>query len=131
MKCEKCQSITGFNYRGNVLCATCIDEMIYQCRNCSARIGFYEQARGLCNSCNEISKASRPQIRNTPITPVDCEICGESSVKTIGISQLCQTCADEAELCSHSNCEVIEELDDNYLHRIYLCQECGVRFRPD
>ena len=128
MKCEKCQLNTGFNYRGNVLCATCIDEMIYKCRSCSARIGFNEQGRGFCNSCYEINKAS--EIKKPPLqtTSIDCEICGKSSVTSIGISNLCKSCAYEVELCPHSNCEVIEELIDNYLHTICLCQDCGLRF---
>lgn len=130
MICEKCSSLTGFNYRGNILCATCIDAMIYKCSNCSARIGFNEQGSGFCSNCYEINKLSK-NIVTEPRPPIDCEICGKSSVLKIGFSALCQKCADTINLCSHRDYEIIEDLIDNYLHTIYLCRECGLRFHPD
>ncbi len=131
MKCDKCQSITGFNYRGKVLCATCIDDLIYRCKKCATSIGFHEQGRGICNNCYGISKASEIKTTPPPITTIDCEICGKPSVTQKGISNLCKSCADKVKLCLHVNCEVIEELVDNYLYTNYLCQECGLRFRSD
>jgi hypothetical protein len=129
MKCEKCSSMTGFEYGDCVLCASCIDAMIYKCLNCSARISFNEKATGLCYKCFENCKV--PQTSVMPLPPIECEICGKLSIENIGLSALCQKCADDCYECSHSNYEVIEELIDNYLHTIYLCHECGLRFKPD
>ena len=110
MQCETCSSVTGFNYRGKVLCATCIDKIV------KADFEKYQ-----------VSVMRRPP--HVP-EPVECEICGKPSVLAIGISSLCQKCADDAEACEHENYEIIESLEDNYIVTVHLCQDCGVRFHP-
>jgi hypothetical protein len=108
MICQTCSSITGFDYRGRVLCAICIDKMV---------TAEFER--------NQSALINRPPPK--PIK-VDCEICGKRGEYTVGISSLCKKCASEAESCDHQNYEVIENLIDNYIVTVHICRKCGLRF---
>lgn len=110
MRCETCSSITGFKYRGRVLCSVCINKGIQE--------DYARYQREL---------DQRPRIQQVS----ECEICGKDAATRIGLSSLCQNCAQTVEACDHANVETTETLEDNYLVTRHLCCECGLRFQRD
>lgn len=112
MQCETCPNITGFKYRGRILCSSCIDKIV-RADNETRYAQVMEQRR-----IDREKKAVK-----------DCEICGKAASAVIGFSDLCESCAKDVESCEHQNLEAEETLEDNYLVTRYLCQDCGVRFQ--
>ncbi len=110
MRCETCSSITGFKYRGRVLCSVCINKGIQE------DYARYQR---------EIDQRPRTQ----PVS--ECEICGRVAATKVGLSSLCQACAQTVDACDHANVETTETLEDNYLVTRHLCCECGLRFQSD
>ncbi len=102
--------MTGFKYRGKVLCSICIDKGIQQ-----------DYAK------YQLELQQRPRVSRVD----ECEMCGNEAVTKIGLSHLCQRCAQNVEACEHENLETTETLEDNYLITRHLCCDCGLRFQPD
>lgn len=101
--------MTGFKYRGNVLCSICIDKEIQ---------------KDYAKHQQELERP--PKLPK----PHECEICGNDAITQIGLSRLCQKCVEVVEACDHANLETTETHEDNYLVTLHLCRECGLRFRP-
>ncbi len=126
--CEDCKSPVAFSFRGQNLCAICVN------RKLQAKYAEYQLQAEVERSERREFYDRLEQNPHLPWSP-ECEICTKSAITRVELSDLCQPCADTIMTCLHNTRVIIDfyhYLKNDYSGTCYQCVECGLRFTgPD